>query len=132
MPISTRKKNKTKKIHKCIVCSREFDRYSKLKRHETVYSRKAYLCETCNRSFRCKDHYTSHVATCSAYVEDAENIAMCGMNVQDTDNADQMVPRMVDINIAYNFVDDMEKENESQTAIESQNETIIMNSTLDL
>ena len=36
---------------------------------------------------------------------------------------DQMVPSMVDINIEHNFVDDMTKENESQTAIESEDET---------
>ena len=47
------------------------------------------------------------------YIEDVENIAICSMNVQDTDNTDQMVSSMVDINIEYNFVDDMEKEKES-------------------
>lgn len=51
------------------------------------------------------------------YVKDAENTAVCSMNVQDTDNTDQMVPSMVDINIEYNFVDDMESG--SPTAIES-------------
>ena len=110
--INQKKKNKTKKIHKCIVCSKEFDRYSKLKRHETVDSRKAYLCETCNHTFRLKGHNTSHAAMCTMYVKDAENITMCSMNVQGTDNTDQVVPSMVENNIEYNFVDDMEKENE--------------------
>ena len=59
------------------------------------------------------------------YVKDAENTAVCSMNVQDTDNTDQMVPSMVDINIEYNFVDDMESG--SPTAIESENETVIIN-----
>ena len=65
------------------------------------------------------------------YVEDTEDIAMCSMNVQDAGNTDQMVPSMVDINIEENFVDDMEKKNKSQTAVESENETMVMNSTLE-
>ena len=56
---------------------------------------------------------------------------MCSMYVEDTGNTDQMVPSMVDINIEENFVDDMEKENKSQTAVESENETMVMNSTLE-
>ena len=68
---------------------------------------------------------------CSMYVEDTEDIAMCSMNVQDAGNTDQMVPSMVDINIEENFVDDMEKENKSQTAVESENKTMVMNSTLE-
>ena len=53
------------------------------------------------------------------------------MYVEDTGNTDQVVPSMVDINIEENFVDDMEKENKSQTAVESENETMVMNSTLE-
>ena len=114
MPTSTRKrKTKQRKSIHVLFAPKN------LKQRETIHSRKAYSCETCNSSFQRKDHNNSHVATCSMFVEDAENTVMCSMNVQDTDNTDQMVPSMVEIYIEYNFVGDMKKENESQTTNES-------------
>ena len=48
---ATNKKTKTKKMHKCLVCSKEFEKQSKLTQHELTHM-KNHKCQYCNKVFK--------------------------------------------------------------------------------
>ena len=63
--INTRKE-KIKKMFKCLVCSKEFPKQSKLIRHEATHLKEPKICTYCGQTFKRIDHFDSHFATCTA------------------------------------------------------------------
>lgn len=49
------------KVHKCLVCQKEFARANHLKRHQTSHSSiKPFRCASCPKSFNRRDHLNQH------------------------------------------------------------------------
>ena len=57
----------------CSTCSKQFDRQSKLKRHETVHEKAKIKCTLCQRCFKRQDHFEKHNCEIPSHVQ-AEDI----------------------------------------------------------
>ena len=64
---------KIKKTFTCLVCSKIFQKQSKLFRHQLTHKRNLNICMGCGQTFKHPDHYDSHVAKCSFVVAQSEN-----------------------------------------------------------
>ena len=54
---------KAKKVYKCIQCSTEFDKLSRLKRHETKHEKTVYDCWHCGKHYIRPDKYQNHLSS---------------------------------------------------------------------
>ena len=57
-------KQKVKKVFSCDVCSKTFDKQSRLVRHQDIHNKAGYTCENCNKVYQRIDKFENHQEKC--------------------------------------------------------------------
>ena len=60
-------KLKEKKVHQCIVCSKTFEKKSKLFRHQEIHDKRQFTCDNCNKAYSREDWYKKHLQSCGEF-----------------------------------------------------------------
>lgn len=56
---------KEKKLYRCDICQKVFDRSDQLKAHIDNHNKSPLICPKCYREYRRQDHFDKHILACS-------------------------------------------------------------------
>ena len=88
------------KVYKCAESKKQFQYHSLLKKHLVSHIRVTYQCKSCQRVFKCSDHFTKHELNCTvensnllvpSFVSNVLNSITIDLEVLTLSNSDSFV-----------------------------------------